>query len=707
MERPLDTLGAPTRKALVALARSALGGPSSCAPAPGDLDVAHLAPALDAALVEPCEGGFAFLDPDTHAQAVALAFVPDARASWDDSAGLVTIIHRVWSLQHRGKKGHTHSAVHPVARLLLSLRDEGCDVSARVPDLIAADYPAPGEYPDEEPGKNWQQRKTAIKLAVRDALSLLDPTPSEVLAAGIAAGMYFEDSNGVGHNYLGLGALGRDHPETARRVFDLVEADPTPAGVALVPHLLYGLAATDPDDALGRTLALTEHGDPGLVRAGAYALGSLYFPPGDDRYDAVFDRLDTLSAEPDPNLDRAVAQALAGFPIRTDAERALSLLVRLAPRPSAASAVARAVADLSVHEGPEVYRAALLRLAESTALDGDGVDALRSALYEAPPNLVLDVAGIWAGSREPGSPSLPDALGYALDNVPDEDLDARIVQWFASGDSALARAAAEVVNDSRRMNRAWAFPTSALAGLDARELLHVARQVLGRVHHGRALAGLCLSFFDRPDLPPEVAKFVTERLVDFVAFTRPAETEDVLSTVDVAERPAAAVVVAGVLSRVKTQNEAYQALPRRTELVSPLDRVRPFVMARRRFERAIHKRAEQKGGFILRELFAEVQVRGGKGFIFEMHDGALETTPFQHVEVGGFSLFGDVVDPVGQAFRRLVWMVTPLPAAKAPKKTPALATTSRTSRVRRRSTRIHPRRRYPKRRYPGRRRPGR
>ncbi len=552
---------------------------------------------------------------------------------------------------------------------------------------------------------NWQQRKTAIKIAFRDALAGLDPTPEEALAVGVAAGLYFGDSNGTGHNYLGLGSLGRDQPDTTRQVLSLVAADPTPEAVALVPHLLHGLAAHDADDALGRALALSEHDDPALVRAGTYALGSLYFPEGDARYNAVLDRLDALSAEPDPNLDRAVAQALAEFPLRADPDRTLPLLIRLAGRPSAASAVARAVADLSVHAGPDKYRAALLRLAASTYLDGDGVEALRSALYQAPPDLALDVAEAWVRAREPGAPSLPDALGYALDNVPDEALDARVVSWFASGEATLARAAADVVNDARRAKRSWSFPRVALVQLDGRELLHVTRQVLGRVHNGRALAGLCLSLFDRPGLPSEVAKFVTERLVDFVAFTRPVETHDVLSAVDAEARPAAAAVAADVLARVEARDETYRSLPRRTELVSPLDRVRPFVTAQRRREREIRKQVEQGGGFILRELFSQVSVRGGKGFLTPMHDGTLQETPFQSIQVEGGSLFGDVVDPVGQSFRRLVWMATPLPDPAPPKRAPNLP--SQSSRRRRRPTRTLPKRRYPKRRCPGRRPPRR
>ena len=35
----------------------------------------------------------------------------------------------------------------------------------------------------------WQHRKAGIKIAVRDALAFLDPTPKEALAIGVAAGL--------------------------------------------------------------------------------------------------------------------------------------------------------------------------------------------------------------------------------------------------------------------------------------------------------------------------------------------------------------------------------------------------------------------------------------------------------------------------------------------------------------------------------------
>ena len=253
------------------------------------------------------------------------------------------------------------------------------------------------------------------------------------------------------------------------------------------------------------------------------------------------------------------------------------------------------------------------------------------------------------------------------------------------------------------MSRPWAFPPLTVATLDAREVLHVVRQAMGWLHNGRALARLVLSLFDVPSLPPEVAAFAEDRLVDFVAFTRPVETREVLSGVDEAARPRAAAVATRVLAQIDAQDEAYQKLERRTELVAPLDRVRPFIVARRRFERAIHKRAQEQSGFPLKDLFREVQVRGGKGSLVEMHDGTLEVSPFQKIETPGFSLYGDVVDPVGQDYRRLVWRATPLPepepTPRRPPNTPSAAA-KRSSGRRRYPTRARPKRRKPFRRTP-------
>lgn len=704
MRRPLDDLPEASRAALAALARDAVSSHASCIPRPEPVSAVDLSPALGAKMIEACEDGFTFLDPDAHAQALAAVFLTDAEAVWGEPSEIVTLLHKIWSLQHRGRQVRTHPDVHPTARLLLALQGEGHNVVDRLPDLVAADYPEPDRLPPDTPGVNWQQRKIAVTRAIRDAISHLRPTPDQVLALGIAAASYYEDSGDVGHNYLGLGTLARDHPDVACVVLDSTTTEPiTAEATSLVPHLLHGLAAVRPDEALRRALALTEQSEPLLTRAGVFALGSLYFADGDARYDSVFERLETLAAMPDPNLDRAIARALSQFPIRADPDRALSILIRLAPRPSATSAVAAAIADLSVHSGPEAYREALLELARSPHLDGDGVEGLRAALYQAPSDLVLEAAEVWVTSRTSAGPSLPDTLDYALDNVPESELDARLPRWLTQSDPRLVRAAAEVINSSRRADKQWAFPAGALAQLDARHLLHLARQILGRVHNGRALTRLCLSFFDRPELPDEVATFLKDRLTDFVAFTRPIEADQILSAIDATAQPAAAGAAQEVLGRVQLYRMALQALPRRTELVPPLDRVRPFLTARRRYERGIFKNAQANSISPLRDLFAEIQVRGGKGFIIERHDGTLAATPFQKIEAGDFSLLGDIIDPVGQAFRRIVWMATPLPEPLAdPKRLPVRFERS-TPHWRRRPLRRYPRRRTPSRRTPRRR----
>lgn len=702
MNPTLDSLDELTRSALVALARAAMGATASCVPIPDGHAAAAFEPAAVAGLVEPCDGGFVFTDAETHAEAVAEAFLPDAEAAWGDPAALITVLHRVWTLQHRGLRGAAPPGrLHPTSRVLLALARGGHDVAAHVPDLIAADYTSPGEIPNDDPPGGLQQRKTAVKLAVHGALSDLEPAPPRVLAVGVAAGEYFEDTGGVGSNYMGLGTTARDHPDTAREAVRLaLEAD-TPQALATVPHLLHGLAAAAPDDALDRALALTRETEGMRVHSGLLALGGLYFPAADGRYDAVLDRLDEMTADPAPEVERALARALAAISLRSHVERALDLLVRLAPRPNAATAVAQGVADLAVHYGPDLYKTALLRLARAP-LSGGGVEAFRSALYQAPPDLALDAAEAWALTHLPGDPGFADAVDYALNNVPDDALDARVTRWFASGSPALARAASDLVNDARRMSRPWAFPPLTVATLDAREILHVVRQAMGWLHNGRALARLLLSLFDVPSLPPEVAAFAEDRLVDFVAFTRPVETREVLSAVDEAGRPRAAAVATRVLAQIDAQDEAYQKLERRTELVAPLDRVRPFIVARRRFERAIHKRAQEQSGFPLRDLFREVQVRGGKGSLVEMHDGTLEVSPFQKIETPGFSLYGDVVDPVGQDYRRLVWRATPLPEPEpAPRRPPSTPSAAKRSSGRRRyPTRARPKRRKPFRRTP-------
>lgn len=669
---------------------------------PDGYDAETFAPALEVNLVEPCDDGFVFADAEAHAQAIAEAFLPDAEDVWDDPAALVTVLHRVWRLQHRGLKGAAPPGrLHPASRLLLALAQGGCDVAARLPRLVAADYPGPGEVPDDDPPGGLQTRKTAIKLATHGALSGLSPTPQQALDIGVAAGEYFEDTGGVGSNYMGLGTVARDHPATAREAVRLaVEAD-TIQALATVPHLLHGLAATAPDDALDRALTLTRETEGGRVHTGILALGGLYFPAGDSRYDAVLDRLDEMTADPAPEVERALARALAAISLRSHVGRALDLLVRLAPRRNAATAVARGIADLAVHYGPDLYRTALLRLARAP-LSGGGLEAFRSALYQAPPDLALDAAEAWAITHIPGELGFADAVDYALNNVPDDALDARVTRWLASGSPALARAAADLVNDARRMSRPWAFPPLTVATLDAREILHVARQVLGWLHNGRALARLVVSLFDAPALPPEVAAFAEDRLVDFVAFTRPGETREVLSSIDASRRPRAAAIAARVLARVDAQDERYQALERRTELMVPLDRIRPFIVARRRFDRAIYKRVQEQSGFPLKDIFQEVQVRGGKGSLVEMHDGTLEVSPFQKIETPGFSLRGDVIDPVGQDFRRLVWRATPLPEPDpAPRRLPNLPSVGRGGVGRRRHpTRVRPKRRKPSRRTP-------
>lgn len=664
-----DAIPKDTRSALAALAGRATDALASCIPVPDGYDAEAFAPALEANLLEPCDGGFVFTDPEAHAQAVAEAFLPDAEAAWGDPAALVTVLHRIRRLQHRGFKGAAPPGrLHPTARLLLVLQNGGHDVASRLPDLVGADLDPDDE---ERPGRP-QQRKVAVTLAIEGALSVLEPTAKQATAVGLAAAEHYGNAGGVGHNYLGLGTFARDHPDAAREALALLMVAPiAPEAASLVPHLLHGLAAHDADDALLRAVALTDDAEPLLARAGVLALGSLYFPADDSRMETVLDRLDALSVEPSAVLDGPVAQSLAGVPVQVSQERAVVLLSRLASRPSAADEVARAVADLSVHVDLDVYRAALPVLAANPGLGASGTDALQSALYNAAQHdsaALLDVAEAWARSADvdAGQRSVTDFLGYLLGEIDGDVLAERLPVWFTHDDALLRRAAADAVNEPSGLHRRVRFGTDALSDLDVEGLLYLVRQSLGQVHNGRALARLLVSMLDLDPLPDRVEEVVAERLHDYVWYTWPVEAEEVLGSVD-EDRPTAHRVARDVLARVEAQAEAFAALPRRIELAPPPSRVRTFHLAKQRWMSAMQDRVMREAESPLMNMVANVPIRGGRGAFVKMADGSFTVSEMVEHTSPPMSLRGEIIDPVGQAYRRFMWRHTPRSPELPPK----------------------------------------
>lgn len=190
--------------------------------------------------------------------------------------------------------------------------------------------------------------------------------------------------------------------------------------------------------------------------------------------------------------------------------------------------------------------------------------------------------------------------------------------------------------------------------LDAQGLVFLYRRILGFVLQERQLLSLTLSLLRISNAKERTFQLVKEALVSEVGYDYPDQTLEAL----VAYRETCAdlsevELIDEVVHAIKANEEALTTLPVANELMPPVRLSRDFALARaKEMERAM--RAARKES-VWAQIVHTVPVKGGTGF-FRMVDGAYPAVTKMTTQRMTAALpRRDVLDPVGQAYRRLIF----------------------------------------------------
>ncbi|RQS50244.1 hypothetical protein DID99_24500 [Burkholderia sp. Bp8986] len=188
--------------------------------------------------------------------------------------------------------------------------------------------------------------------------------------------------------------------------------------------------------------------------------------------------------------------------------------------------------------------------------------------------------------------------------------------------------------------------------LDAPGLVFLCRRILGFVLQERQLLSLTLSFLRTSNAKERTFDLVKQALISEIGYDYPEPTLEALATyretcADLSE----AELLDEVLRAIKASEEALSALPVANELMPPVRLSRDFALARAKaMERAMREARKES---VWAQIVHTVPVKGGTGF-FRMVDGAYPAVTKMTTQSMRAALpRRDVLDPVGQAHRRL------------------------------------------------------
>lgn len=566
---------------------------------------------------------------------------------WDDPAGLAQAFS---DLQHRGTR--------------LDVRQE---VNRRVMQLLATEYDKDivGKTAEVATLKSSGERHPVMDMyfPLSEALPSLE-IDSQHLADNL--GPILERTAGgkmLGKTIHGaVKELAEQSSDLAEELYSAFIARPDSPVVSLAANALLGLSSHDLEDAHHRALELTRSDEPVIVRVGIGVLGRLDYPDDGDLLASSMDRLSDLKEWGDPEIDYVLAQAYGNLVEETD--EAKEALVELSSRPDPRTQYHITQALYSIDDAlqePWVHTL-LVRLAgagveDTTALDN--LDLHLSQLASDSPDVVVEVLGKFASSPTDGNlTEVFDSSVSRLHEAYPEKFEATVTEWFASSDPRLHLAAADLADHhfhatDTEEQPVFALSEDVLESLALEEVMNVLQRVVGYVSGSRSLASLVSSVLRRDPCPEELQQFVADLLVGHVLYNYPGEAREYL------DRRLDADDVLQVEEEVIREacNEIDAYFDELGEL-SPLKELRPpstHLSQIRRARQQQQSKAMEKAreGSVFMSLVESVPLKYGDQFYRIGDEGPTEPAPLGKISSGFEIPRGELIDPVGQAYKRL------------------------------------------------------
>jgi hypothetical protein len=238
-------------------------------------------------------------------------------------------------------------------------------------------------------------------------------------------------------------------------------------------------------------------------------------------------------------------------------------------------------------------------------------------------------------------------------------LEEAVTRWFASSEQRLHRAARDVVHDTYDISgrrEPWLMLSKpVLDELDEQTIIYALQRIMGHVLTSRTLAALLLSATRRESCSREFLGFVARALAGYVLYNYPHEAGDYLRKrleADDAFRPETEVARAA-LDRSDAYLAALDGLPLLKEFQPPSQHLYLLRLAEHRQQTKIMDRTKQSS--VLLNIMPELPLKYGRSHFMERDDGFTEPSELVPFSVSAEKPRGEILDPIGQMFRRLEW----------------------------------------------------
>ncbi|NJM05240.1 hypothetical protein HC891_01890 [Candidatus Gracilibacteria bacterium] len=461
--------------------------------------------------------------------------------------------------------------------------------------------------------------------------------------------------------------------DNADALYQSLTANSESRSIELAVNALSGLGKLNIQEAHRRALELTSSPVVKLRGVGVLTLGRLPYAGGDtaNLLAVTLMRLDEMRRTADSSDNIALAQAYGD--LLSYAPSASSAIVELAELSDLE--VKHAVAWVLVRHSDQTENKAwvkdtLLSLAGVPSenkgtfnhLDHCAYDLMSTSLEDV--LVFIEAVIINRPYRGRGAEfkitKMLEMTFHKLYESHHDVLERVITRWFASNERRLHRAARDIIEDRITVDpeeRAAPFRLSkpVLDGLHEQHVVYVVMRVLGHTMFGPQLAALVLSTVQREPCTTKLQQFATDLLCNHVLYNYPGGAGSYLSgRVKAADASGVEKSVAeAALDCANARQEARRALPPLKELQPSSQHMYLVRLARQKQQAAMMEQVEEHSVFL--SLVHRAPLKYGRSFFFERDGTFSEPTPLHAFEHSVELPRGELVDPVGQAYQRLVW----------------------------------------------------
>lgn len=590
-----------------------------------------------------------FSDEDMQVEYISRHVAETIVEDWDDP---VAFAESFSSVQHRTTRLGVRAEATKEVLLLLSSA-YGKDVVSKTAEIAGIDNHQ-GRHP------LWE-----VFPALCNALPKLDVEAVQ-LAESLGPMLEVVSGDAAGGSiYRAVRQIASQSREKAEELFAaFIDREESPV-ISLASNALLGLSSHDLEEAHEQALELTRSDTPVITRIGIDVLGKLDYSDDEDLMTSSMERLAELKEETDPEIDYVIARAYGNLVDQTDEAKEALIELSSRPDPRTHRHISKALYSLDDPFGEPWYQKVVAQLAGAGLEDPTAIENLDvhiSQLAEESPDTVVEVLEEFVLSSTDGSvlTEVFDNSVSKLQEIHPAALETGITRWFASTDSRLHRAAANLATHHFyatpiEEKPLFALSTDVLGDLEVEEVVDLLRRVVAYVSGSRSLASLISSALRRDPCPEELRQSVIDLLVGYVLYNYPGEAREYLEhwleADDVTELEQEAIQQA--FEEIDGYFDQLDELSTLKELEPPSTHLSKIRRARKQQQsRAMEKARE---GSVVQSLFQSVPLKYGSGFYQIDTEGSTEPAPLNELSSEFEMPRGELVDPVGQAYKRFLF----------------------------------------------------